>query len=95
MTRHTPHQVVVQTYARAVQGSATEIADYVVLTAPDYHATATPVAFVTTDAGRFEEAMNLEAHRRPVDVAWHFVQRPDGSVYRELEFLEECHDDQH
>jgi len=93
MTRHTPHQVVVQTYARAMPGAPKAIRDYVVLTAPDYHLTAKPQVFVTTDPARFEAAMDFEAHRTAVDVAWHDVRRADGVVYRELDFLEECHDE--
>ena len=92
-TRHTPHQVVVQTWARAVRGHPGQIADYLVLTAPDYHVNAAPLTFVTTDPVRFEDAMRVEAQRLPVDVAWHFATRPDGVVFRELEFLEECHDE--
>jgi hypothetical protein len=92
-TRHTPHQVVVQTLARAVPGHPLEIADYLVLTAPDYHPTAPPLTFVTRNPLRFEEAMAIEAQHRAVDVAWHFTERPDGSTFRELDFLEDCHDD--
>lgn len=82
-----------QTYARARRGFPTEIADYVVRTAPDDRASASPLTFVTSDKQRFDDAMRVEAQRLSVDVAWHFVQRHDGSVYRELEYLEESHDE--
>jgi len=89
MTRHTPHQVLVQTYARAVPGCPSQIADYLVLTAPDYHTRAAPLTFITSDPARFDEAMSIEAQRRCVGIAWHFTRRPDGTTFRELDYFEE------